>query len=245
MHFRIYAQEDNNIDDGRRLEVCRNMSLFRNQALKCGPGTAPFHRAYVLLNSAIRPTDFPSRIDSPLRKTLFANLLQSNAIVNWSWSPSANHDASQGPLGANETCSATVFSGGNRLLIPNIHLGVVDQVSAEIAHHCESSALETIPETEVDILVCTHGARHCHCGETGGKVVELLHTEQAKRSSTKFNIKEVGHVGGHFECVVSPLRISPASHSRLEIPRISLFILMVNGEFALPWPTLHLLIDSG
>ncbi len=46
------------------------------------------------------------------------------------------------------------------------------------------------------ILVCTHGARDCRCGDIGGDLVTALKAEVGRRKST-VEIGELGHVGGH------------------------------------------------
>ena len=48
------------------------------------------------------------------------------------------------------------------------------------------------------LYVCTHGARDCRCGNTGGAVYEALRIEVAKRGLTdQVLVGSVGHVGGH------------------------------------------------
>jgi hypothetical protein len=53
----------------------------------------------------------------------------------------------------------------------------------------------------IDIYVCTHGARDCRCGETGGAVFRALKHEVDRLGvGGKVRVGEVGHVGGH-KCV--------------------------------------------
>lgn len=48
------------------------------------------------------------------------------------------------------------------------------------------------------IYVCTHAARDCRCGDTGGLVVEALRKEVGRRGLTSVvKLGETGHVGGH------------------------------------------------
>lgn len=59
-----------------------------------------------------------------------------------------------------------------------------------------ASAGAARPPAPNSILVCTHGARDCRCGDIGGDLVAALRAEVEKRKST-IEIGELGHVGGH------------------------------------------------
>lgn len=49
------------------------------------------------------------------------------------------------------------------------------------------------------ILICTHGARDCRCGERGSVVAQLMREYVRARPglSTQVVVGEVSHVGGH------------------------------------------------
>jgi hypothetical protein len=51
-------------------------------------------------------------------------------------------------------------------------------------------------ETSKEVLVCTHGARDCRCGDIGGDLVAALRKEVTRRASD-VAVGEVSHVGGH------------------------------------------------
>jgi hypothetical protein len=51
-------------------------------------------------------------------------------------------------------------------------------------------------ETSKEVLVCTHGARDCRCGDIGGDLVAALRREVTRRASD-VAVGEVSHVGGH------------------------------------------------
>lgn len=54
-----------------------------------------------------------------------------------------------------------------------------------------------IPDADkyVHIYVCTHGARDCRCGTTGGEVFEAM--KKATRGMDHVVVRETTHVGGH------------------------------------------------
>jgi hypothetical protein len=58
----------------------------------------------------------------------------------------------------------------------------------------KSSEFKAVDRPEV--VVCTHGARDCRCGDIGGDLVYSLRNE-TKRSSSSTSISECSHVGGH------------------------------------------------
>ncbi|KZO90792.1 hypothetical protein CALVIDRAFT_467097, partial [Calocera viscosa TUFC12733] len=50
---------------------------------------------------------------------------------------------------------------------------------------------------ETHLYVCTHAARDCRCGETGGAVFRALLAEVAGRKREDVKVREISHVGGH------------------------------------------------
>lgn len=73
----------------------------------------------------------------------------------------------------------------------------------------ESTRTESAPDSAL-LLVCTHGARDCRCGDTGGALIRALRAELKARQASgdpdglwnKIKLGEVAHVGGH-KCVTS------------------------------------------
>jgi hypothetical protein len=58
----------------------------------------------------------------------------------------------------------------------------------------KSSAFK--PNDEAEVLVCTHTARDCRCGDIGGDLVHTLRQE-AKKKGIQVKVSECSHVGGH------------------------------------------------
>lgn len=160
-------------------------------------GTAPFHDYYVMLHSRNPPREFPKVVSSPVQKALQLALVPSNGLVNFSWSPQQHLP----PLPSSpdeEIYSATAFSkGGNVIELEGLTLSKVQEAVQRItspssmAHHGDTMR-------PLYIYVCTHAARDCRCGDTGGLVVEALRKEVGRRGLTSVvKLGETGHVGGH------------------------------------------------
>ncbi|RDB25995.1 Altered inheritance of mitochondria protein 32 [Hypsizygus marmoreus] len=162
-------------------------------------GTVPSHRSYIFLHSSDPPASFPSRVSTPIQRALQLRVLKWGGIVNFSW---FEHSASVAIEGRN---SATAFSTlGGRLEIPEISLENVDDIDKTLRAHAEGSLVEEGTSDDIHLYVCTHGARDCRCGTTGGEVASALREEVARRLRTdpsgpisRVKVGEVGHVGGH------------------------------------------------
>ncbi|KAJ7097637.1 Sucrase/ferredoxin-like-domain-containing protein [Mycena epipterygia] len=162
-------------------------------------GTVASHRSYILLNSPSPPSAFPSRFSTPVQRALQLQVTRWGGIVNFAWTGS--------PGGSDESTSVTAFSAlGGRFHFPNLSLSNVDEVAENLKQHATTppAASADSPEAEVHIYVCTHGARDCRCGNTGGKVFQALREEVDRRILADPNgpaksvvLGEVGHVGGH------------------------------------------------
>ena len=51
---------------------------------------------------------------------------------------------------------------------------------------------------QMEVFVCTHGARDCRCSDRGGPLVQALRHEISKRGLEQdVQIREIAHVGGH------------------------------------------------
>lgn len=102
---------------------------------------------------------------------------------------------------------ATAFSAaGGRLEIPRITIENVDEIEEKLRRHAEGRLGVATPaeDDEVHLYVCTHGARDCRCGTTGGQVFKALQEEVARRTAldpqgaiSRVKVGAVGHVGGH------------------------------------------------
>lgn len=86
-------------------------------------------------------------------------------------------------------------------------LANVEDVGKALRAHVEpraSDMLSTSLSDDIHLYVCTHGARDCRCGDTGGAVARAIRAELDRRQqrrafdpSTRIKLAEVAHVGGH------------------------------------------------
>ncbi|KAG6856150.1 hypothetical protein H0H87_007055 [Tephrocybe sp. NHM501043] len=158
-------------------------------------GTAPSHRSYIFLHAAEPPTSFPARLSTPLQRALQLKVMKWGGSVNFSWfgPPKATRQA------------LTAFSAiGGRLEIRDLTLENLDQVERILEKHATQGPLAKGTSDEIHLYVCTHGARDCRCGETGGQVYRALQEETARLVeadpfgvASRIRVGEVGHVGGH------------------------------------------------
>ena len=100
---------------------------------------------------------------------------------------------------------------GGRLPLPHISLSTIDTVVEQLVSHMEATTIQPGTQEHTDILVCTHGARDCRCGEKGGKVYEALKEEVKGMQKDgpdlpKVRVGEIAHVGGHKYAFSSFLR---------------------------------------
>lgn len=177
-------------------------------------GTVPSHSCYILLHNARSPAAYPRVVESALLRALQLRAVKFRGLVNFAWREEFGRLGSvqaskREDGGEDEAYVATVFAAGRgRLDLPRVELANLDEVEVAIrAHALEGKLLSTedAQGDEVHIYVCTHGARDCRCGQTGGAVVSALREELRKRQSwppgdilsSRIKIGEVGHVGGH------------------------------------------------
>ncbi|KAJ7489246.1 Sucrase/ferredoxin-like-domain-containing protein [Mycena latifolia] len=168
-------------------------------------GTVATHHAYILLNSSTPPQSFPSRFSTPLQRALQVQVTRWGGIVNFAWTGTGT--PAHGREGEDAT-SVTAFSAlGGRIHFPTLSLSNVDDVAEALRQHATapSPAVTTdSSDTEIHLYVCTHGARDCRCGDTGGQVFQALKDELDRRvradsagPAKRVVLGEVGHVGGH------------------------------------------------
>ena len=168
-------------------------------------GTVPYHLSYILLHSHKPISQFPSKIQSPLRNALQLNVGKEIGHVNFSWSADQpvhkmsariSEDQSQG-----EVYCATAFSATRgRLFLPEVSLDNLENTVRQLKEHASESITKTTESStnQLQIYVCTHGARDCRCGESGGEVAEAMRRLiEGRGLSGKVTIGEVAHVGGH------------------------------------------------
>jgi hypothetical protein len=155
-------------------------------------GTAPYHNLYVFLHSPKPPKTFAPVVSSPVQQALQLKLAPFRGLVNFSWTP--DQELSNSAAGE-ESYSATAFSiHGKPQQIDRIALSNLDQVVERIV---TPSGTPTDSDS-MHVYVCTHGARDCRCGETGGQVAETLREEIGRRNLSSFvKLGEASHVGGH------------------------------------------------
>ncbi|KAG6878607.1 hypothetical protein C0992_007854 [Termitomyces sp. T32_za158] len=198
-------------------------------------GTAPSHRSYILFHAPEAPRSFPARYSTPLQRALQLKVMKWGGTTNFSWLGSS---ASSGQ-------ALTAFSTlGGRLVVPELNMENLDEVAETLEKHATAGPLARGMSDEIHLYVCTHGARDCRCGETGGAVSRALREEVARLAkadplgiASRIKVGEVGHVGGHqLSCYISLRRPKLTSASDEDTPPICWYTLMVNGiaAFALP-----------
>ncbi|KAF8443999.1 Sucrase/ferredoxin-like-domain-containing protein [Boletus edulis BED1] len=180
-------------------------------------GTAPAHRCYAFLHTPQPPSAYPAKYTTPVQRKLLLATAPWGGAVNFAWSPSQPvHPCPPNPTNAEEpqTYHLTAFSSARgKLEIEAVSLANVEDVARTLhAHieprttasggpsHCDS---ESAPN-DLHLYVCTHGARDCRCGHTGGAVARTIRAELDKRRerdasdpSTRIKLAQVAHVGGH------------------------------------------------
>lgn len=163
-------------------------------------GTAPHHNIYVFLHSPRSPESFPSVISSPLQKALQLQLAPLHGLVNFSWTSRPQPTQLNSEWLEEDSYSATVFPmNGRPFEIEQISSSNLVQVVEKI--NTQSQPQSLTPSDPIRIYVCTHGARDCRCGETGGQVANALRAEiELRNLSEAVKLGETAHVGGH-KCV--------------------------------------------
>ena len=86
-------------------------------------------------------------------------------------------------------------------------LANAEDVGRALRAHVEPLAADALSvklSDDIHLYVCTHGARDCRCGDTGGAVARAIRAELNRRQqrnasdpSTRVKLAEVAHVGGH------------------------------------------------
>lgn len=155
-------------------------------------GTVSSHSCYIFLRSNEPPSAFPVKVSTRIQRELLLRTMKLGAIVNFAWTG----EPSNLPEGE---ASATMFSSkGGRLEIPHITLENMNDVEARVKAHIEKETVEDGTDEQINLYVCTHGARDCRCGEHGGEFARALREETERRSlGNQVKVCEVGHVGGH------------------------------------------------
>jgi len=93
------------------------------------------------------------------------------------------------------TYSARLFRpDGTVARIPDFSEKTLSEQSFKDLIDGNSSEFKAVDRPEV--VVCTHGARDCRCGDIGGDLVYSLRNE-IKSSSSSTSVSECSHVGGH------------------------------------------------
>ncbi|THG97359.1 hypothetical protein EW145_g7631 [Phellinidium pouzarii] len=83
---------------------------------------------------------------------------------------------------------------------------------AETFHEAPSPTHEAGPETDGAILlVCTHGARDCRCGDAGGALIDALRKELSMRRR-RSNLNEDINGSVHSESVWKKIRLGEIAH---------------------------------
>ncbi|KAJ8076952.1 hypothetical protein PM082_001375 [Marasmius tenuissimus] len=166
-------------------------------------GTAPSYRCYVFLHSSIPPSAFPAKFMTPLQRELQLRVLQWGGFVNWAYygPDSSGVDPTQGHGDA--TLTATAFTSfGERINVPELSRSTLDEVDGTLRRRVEQPSRKMSMD-QIHLLVCTHMARDCRCGDLGGAYVRALRAEVEKRKKqddqlySRVKIGEVGHVGQH------------------------------------------------
>ncbi|TFK36259.1 Sucrase/ferredoxin-like-domain-containing protein [Crucibulum laeve] len=185
----------------KRVSGVRYLATSTEQPAQTTPktlyGTVPSHRSYIFLHASEPPTQFPAKFSTAIQRALLLKAMKWGAVVNFSW---FGHP----PALSGDKVSVTAFSAqGGRLEIPELSLENVDEVEALLRNHAEGPLTKETCDA-IHLYVCTHGARDCRCGETGGAVFRALQEEVARRTKedpnglvSKIRVGEVGHVGGH------------------------------------------------
>ncbi len=106
-------------------------------------------------------------------------------------------------LGVRVICEVGKDPYNARLISADGKMSDLGKLSKEIVN--SSGFLETLTTAvqssslpvSREILICTHGARDCRCGDIGGDLVAALNKETGTRRDPKVTIGEISHVGGH------------------------------------------------
>ncbi|KAH0828703.1 Sucrase/ferredoxin-like-domain-containing protein [Lanmaoa asiatica] len=186
----------------------RALSTSTDSAPEQLAGTVPAHRCYVFLHTPQPPSAYPAKYTTLVQRKLLLAIAPWGGTVNFAWSasqpvhpyPPTREDA--------QTYHLTAFSSAQgKLEIEAVSLANVEAVGGALRAHVEPrtcDAPSAIHSDEIHLYVCTHGARDCRCGDTGGTVARTIRAELDRRQrrhvsdpSKRIKLAEVAHVGGH------------------------------------------------
>jgi hypothetical protein len=172
-------------------------------------GTVAYHERYILLHTKTPPSSFPPHVPSKLQRELQLRVKKGYGLVNFVWM--AEHDTPAGtseiavpecenPEGEVYQLSAFIREHG-RVTIPDVSSKNIEKVANTLLSLPSSSGehwSNLAASAPIHIYVCTHGARDCRCGDTGGAVYKTLLEEVVRRRmESEVKVGSVGHVGGH------------------------------------------------
>ncbi|KAN0082538.1 Sucrase/ferredoxin-like domain containing protein [Tylopilus felleus] len=173
-------------------------------------GTAPVHRCYVFLHTPQPPSTYPAKYTTPVQRKLQLATAPWGGAVNFAWSPSqpvhSHPPAEEHPHAYHLTAFSTARG---KLEIEAVSLANTEDVGEALREHVEprgtAGASSVSPQSnDIHLYVCTHGARDCRCGNTGGAVARAIRAELDRRKqrdaldpSIRVKLAEVAHVGGH------------------------------------------------
>ena len=179
-------------------------------------GTAPPHRCYIFLHTPQPPSEYPAKYATPTQRALLMRTVKWGGSVNFSWSedqPAVPASTPEEEGGREYYLTAFAHPRGKPEAM--VSTQNVDQVAEQLRVHAEAADGSVSggisPNSEdVHLYVCTHGARDCRCGDTGGAVARTIRDELRKRReadpsdpSTRVKLAEVAHVGGHKYALVA------------------------------------------
>lgn len=188
----------------------RALSTSTDSAPEQLAGTVPPHRCYVFLHTLQPPSAYPAKYTTPVQRKLLLATAPWGGAVNFAWSPSQSvhpHSPTVEDAGVGTYYLTAFSSARGKLEIDAVSLANVEDVGKALRAHIEprmSDVSSTSPSDDIHLYVCTHGARDCRCGDTGGAVVRTIRAEldsrqrrQVSDPSTRIKLSEVAHVGGH------------------------------------------------
>ena len=171
-------------------------------------GTVPAHRCYVFLHTFQPPSAYPAKYTTAVQRKLLLAIAPWGGTVNFAWSPSQPaHPLSTTGEDAQTYYLAAFSSTRGKLEIEAVSLANAEDVGRALRAHVEPLAADAPSvklSDDIHLYVCTHGARDCRCGDTGGAVARAIRAELNRRQqrnasdpSTRVKLAQVAHVGGH------------------------------------------------
>ncbi|KAG1758768.1 Sucrase/ferredoxin-like-domain-containing protein [Suillus occidentalis] len=169
-------------------------------------GTAPAHRCYIFLHTPQPPSEYPAKYATPIQRALLLRTAKWGGSVNFAWSEDQKSVCARPPGEEDkQEYHLTAFAHPRGKLEATVSMDNIDEVGERLRAHAEGvSGVTSSNSDDVHLYVCTHGARDCRCGDTGGAVAQAIRDELRKRRdsdpsdpSTCIKLAEVAHVGGH------------------------------------------------